>query len=96
MIVVVDEINSNLAIAKKRHILCHASPPPRRKIQDMILPAILDGFIMVLMRRIEEEGVISGCITSRQDKRVVVVWRQEFDTAKNSDSKYTILPPPKH
>ena len=53
------------------HIICHASPPPRRKIQDMTLPAILDGFIMVLIRRIEEEEVISGCITSRREARVI-------------------------
>ena len=54
-------------IAKKYTSYVTLTPPPRRKIQDMILPAILDGFIMVLMRRIEEEEVISGCITSRRE-----------------------------
>ena len=56
-----------------------------RKIQDMILPAILDGFIMVLMRRIEEEEVISGCciVSSRGGKLILL----EFDTGKNSQTQ---------
>ena len=69
MIVVVDG-----PIAKKYTSYVTLTPPPRRKIQDMILPAILDGFIMVLMRRIEEEEeVFSGCITSRREVIVMVV-----------------------
>jgi len=40
----------------------------------MISSVILDKIIMVLMRRIEEEEeVISGCITSRREVRVMVV-----------------------
>ena len=42
-----------------------------RKNQAMISSVILDGFIMVLMRRIEEEEVISGCI-------VVERWHVHF------------------
>ena len=65
-------INNILAIAKNKHTSMFTQlPPPMRKIQDMILPAILDGFIMVLMKRIEEEEVISGCITSRREARVI-------------------------
>ena len=58
-----------------------------RKNQAMISSVILDKIIMVLKRRIEEEEVISGCITSRREARVI--WchgASEFDTAKNSDS----------
>jgi len=47
-----------------------------------------------LMRRIEEEEVISGCITSRREARVIWCTVHKFDTAKNSD--LTTTPPPKH
>jgi len=62
--------------------------------QALISSTILDEIIMKLMRRIEEEEVISGCITSRREARVIWCTVHKFDTAKNSD--LTTTPPPKH
>ena len=66
----VDEQQHPRHCKKKMHTsYVHACTCRRwRKNQAMISSVILDGFIMVLMRRIEEEEeVFSGCITSRRE-----------------------------
>ena len=85
MIFVVDDQHHPPIAKKNTHLMSRLHRRRWRKIQDMILPAILDGFIMVLMRRIEEEEVISGCciVSSRGGKLILL----EFDTGKNSQTQ---------